>query len=54
MTPITFTITRLAPRIDNLSDYAAGLAAIQRNGIPQNIWIHPEDHKAICPLLTSH
>lgn len=54
MTSLIFTISRNIPRIDNLADYAAGLLAIQRHGIPQNIWIHPDDHKLITPLLADH
>ena len=54
MPPIIFTITILAPRIGNLTDYATGLLVIQRNGIPQNIWIHPQDHAALLPLITAN
>jgi hypothetical protein len=54
MSTIVFTLTRLAPRIESIADYAAGLLAIQRHGITQNIWIHPDDHKLISPLITAH
>lgn len=54
MTPITFTLTILAPRIENLADYATGLLVIQRAGTTQNIWIHPQDHAALLPLITAH
>jgi hypothetical protein len=54
MSPIIFTLTILAPRVENLTDYAAGLLVIQRNRIPQNIWIHPQDHAALLPLITAN
>lgn len=53
MPSLIFTITILAPRVDHLDYFAAGLAAIQRQGIPQNIWIHPEDHKLLPADLTA-
>lgn len=52
MPTIVFTLTHLAPRIENLTDYAAGILVIQRAGQKQNIWIHPADHAALLPLLS--
>lgn len=32
-----------SPRVENLADYIAGLKSIQRHGIAQTLFLHPED-----------
>jgi len=41
----------LTPRIDNLADYAAGLLAIQRQGTPQTVRVHPADRALLVAIL---
>ena len=32
-----------SPRIANLADFTAGLLSIQRHGLAQTIFLHPDD-----------
>lgn len=43
-----------SPRVEHLADFTAGLLAIQRHGIAQRLYLHPDDIARITPLLTSH
>lgn len=51
MTPITLIPCLISPRVENIADFAAGLLAIQRHGIPQILHLHPEDIALVRELL---
>lgn len=45
--PLTIEPAYTVPRITDIENFVAGLLAIRKHGIPQNIWVHPFDHAAV-------